>query len=155
MAVRPFVKLLWPLVLFMTYADCRCYVCINDCNTNAKLVSYHALHVYRMGQKMHAKFMAIILSNRNQFCNKFAVEWLLRIPPHIAYVAILPCETLMLCVVHMCRPLRGEVNTDTWKFCKTKKTKFGTFQIFRFWKPKTLKPKTTTFASRFWHFLQN
>jgi len=26
---------------------------------------------------------------------KFAVEWILKIPPHLAYVATLPCETLM------------------------------------------------------------
>jgi len=30
------------------------------------------------------------------FSSKFAVEWLLKIPPHLAYVAILPCETLIV-----------------------------------------------------------
>jgi len=47
--------------------------------------------------------MAIILPNRNRFSmffterffGKFAVKWLLNIPPHRAYVATLPCETLM------------------------------------------------------------
>ena len=47
--------------------------------------------------------MTIILSILNQFKNffpvrffdKFAVKWILKIPPHLAYVATLPCETLM------------------------------------------------------------
>jgi len=28
------------------------------------------------------------------FLGKFAVKWILKIPPHLAYVATLPCETL-------------------------------------------------------------
>ena len=47
--------------------------------------------------------MTIILSNLKRFflnhwkipCGKFAVKWILKIPPHLAYVATLPCETLM------------------------------------------------------------
>ena len=47
--------------------------------------------------------MAIILSNLNRFkkkitgifFNKFVVNWLLKNPPLLAYVATLPCETLM------------------------------------------------------------
>jgi len=31
-----------------------------------------------------------------RFLGKFAVKWILKIPPHLAYVATLPCETLML-----------------------------------------------------------
>ena len=31
----------------------------------------------------------------DRFCNKFAVKRLLCVPPHIAYGATLPCETLM------------------------------------------------------------
>jgi len=46
--------------------------------------------------------MAIILSNLNRFRKKitgrflakFAVKALLKIPPYLAYVATLPCETL-------------------------------------------------------------
>jgi len=45
--------------------------------------------------------MTIILSNLNRlkiftgrFLGKFAVKWTLKIPPHLAYVATLPCETL-------------------------------------------------------------
>jgi len=48
--------------------------------------------------------MTIILSNLNEFTNFFALEdslvnfqlnGYLKIPPHLAYVATLPCETLM------------------------------------------------------------
>jgi len=47
--------------------------------------------------------MTIILSNLNRFFlkitgifrGKFVVEWILIIPLHLAYVATLPCETLM------------------------------------------------------------
>jgi len=48
--------------------------------------------------------MTVILSNINQFTNvffterffgKFVVKWLLKIPQQPAYVATLPCETLM------------------------------------------------------------
>jgi len=30
-----------------------------------------------------------------RFLGKFAVKWILKISPHLAYVATLPCETLM------------------------------------------------------------
>jgi len=48
--------------------------------------------------------MTIILSNLNRykksfftgkFLAKFVVKWILKIPPHLAFVATLPCETLM------------------------------------------------------------
>ena len=47
--------------------------------------------------------MTIILSILNRFKNfftgrflgKFAVKWISKIPAHLAYVATLPCETLM------------------------------------------------------------
>ena len=46
--------------------------------------------------------MTIILSNPDRFTlfagrflSKFAVKWTLKIPPHLAYVATIPCETLM------------------------------------------------------------
>ena len=46
--------------------------------------------------------MTIILSNLNRlkkftvtFLSTFAIKWILKIPPHVAYVATLPCETLM------------------------------------------------------------
>ena len=54
-------------------------------------------------KKRGHRLMTIILSNFNRFkknfsgrfFGKFAVKWILRIPPHLAYVATLPCETLM------------------------------------------------------------
>ena len=48
--------------------------------------------------------MTVIRSNLNRFTNlffagrflgKFAVKRIFKIPPHLAYVATLPCETLM------------------------------------------------------------
>jgi len=46
--------------------------------------------------------MTIILSNLNRlkkftvtFLSTFAIKWILKIPSHVAYVATLPCETLM------------------------------------------------------------
>ena len=43
--------------------------------------------------------MTTILSNLNRlkkfFTSKFAVKWISKIPPHLANVATLPCETLM------------------------------------------------------------
>jgi len=46
--------------------------------------------------------MTIILSNLDRlkkftgrFLSKFAVKWILKVPPHLVYVAILPCETLL------------------------------------------------------------
>jgi len=55
-------------------------------------------------KKVRPQTRAIILWNLNGFTNKkfagkflskFAVNWLLKIPPPRAYVATLPCETLM------------------------------------------------------------
>jgi len=59
--------------------------------------------VYMVGQKNGARLMTIILSNVNRFkkkftgrlLGKFAVKWILKVPPHLSYVATLPCETLM------------------------------------------------------------
>ena len=58
---------------------------------------------YRVGQKRGHKLMTIILSIPNRFKNffagrfpgKFAVKWISKVPSHLAYVATLPCETLM------------------------------------------------------------
>jgi len=48
------------------------------------------------------RLMTTLQSNLNRcnffngrFLSKFAVNWILKIPPHLAYVAALPCETLM------------------------------------------------------------
>ena len=47
--------------------------------------------------------MTILMSNLNRFkdiftrrfLGKFAVKWILKVPPHLAYVTTLPCETLL------------------------------------------------------------
>jgi len=56
-------------------------------------------------KKRGHRLMTIILANLNRFkqevffsgkfLGKFAVKRILKIPPHLAYVATLPCETLM------------------------------------------------------------
>jgi len=61
--------------------------------------------------------MTIILSNLNRFANfftgrflgKFAVNWTLKIPPHFAYVATLPCETLISAKQAINDKLQGSV----------------------------------------------
>jgi len=61
--------------------------------------------------------MTIILSNLNvftifyteRFLSKFAVKCLLKIPPHLAYVATLPCETLMSAKQAINNKLQGSV----------------------------------------------
>ena len=59
---------------------------------------------YRVDQKKRShKITTIILSYLSRikkictgrFFDKFAVKWMLKIPPYLAYVATLPCETLM------------------------------------------------------------
>jgi len=62
--------------------------------------------------------MTIILSNLGPiykffltriFPGKFAVKWILKIPPHLAYVATLPCETLMSAEQAIHDKLQGSV----------------------------------------------
>jgi len=63
--------------------------------------------------------MKIILSNLNRFRNnftgrflpKFVVKWILKIPPHLAYVATLPCKTLMSAKQAINDKLQGSVAT--------------------------------------------
>jgi len=63
--------------------------------------------------------MTIILSNLNRltffsledFLGKFAVKWILNIPSHLAYVATLPCETLMSAKQAINYKLQGSVAT--------------------------------------------
>ena len=58
--------------------------------------------VYRVGQKRGYRLITIILSIPNRienfftgrFLGKLAVKMISKIPPHHAYVATLPCETL-------------------------------------------------------------
>jgi len=60
----------------------------------------------------------IILSNLNRFkkitgkfLGKFVVKWILKIPPHLAYVATLPCETLASAKQAINDKLQGSVAT--------------------------------------------
>ena len=64
--------------------------------------------------------MTIILSILNRFKNffsledftgKFAVKWVSKIPPHLAYVATLPSETLMSAKQAINDKLKGSVAT--------------------------------------------
>jgi len=61
--------------------------------------------MYRVGEKRGHRLVAIILSNRHRFTiflsledckfGKYAVKQIFKIPPNLASVATLPCETLM------------------------------------------------------------
>jgi len=62
--------------------------------------------------------MTIIPSNLNRFTTiffterfhgKFAVKRILKIPPHLAYIARLPCETLMSAKQAISDKLQGSV----------------------------------------------
>ena len=63
--------------------------------------------------------MTIILSNLNifkkkftgRFRGKFVVKRILKIPPHLAHVATLPCETLMSAKEAISDKLQGSVAT--------------------------------------------
>jgi len=65
--------------------------------------TYLRWHVQGGPKKRGHRLVTIILSNLNRFTffftgrflSKFAVKLTLKIPPHLAYVATLPCETLM------------------------------------------------------------
>jgi len=86
-------------------------------STSAKLCNDFAL--YREGQKRGHRLMTIILSILIRFKNvftgrflgKFAVKWISKIPMHLAYVATLPCETLMSAKQAINDKLEGSVAT--------------------------------------------
>jgi len=46
-----------------------------------------------------------------RFLGKSAVKWIFKIPPHLAYVATLPCETLMSAKQSLNGKLQGSVAT--------------------------------------------
>ena len=46
-----------------------------------------------------------------KFIGKFIVKWILLLPPHLAYVATLPCETLMSAKQAINDKLQGSVAT--------------------------------------------
>jgi len=55
--------------------------------------------------------MTIILSNLNRFTIFFSVEWILNTSTHLAYVATLPCETLLSAKQAINDKLQGSVAT--------------------------------------------
>jgi len=64
---------------------------------------YEDIHAYRLGQKNgvtdHTSseiFFKNQLRFDGRFLGQFAVKWILKIPLHLAYVATLFCEILML-----------------------------------------------------------
>jgi len=76
--------------------------------------------MYRVGEKRGHRLVAIILSNRDRFTifvlpledckfGKYAVKQILKIPPNLASVATLPCETLMSAKQAINDKLRGSV----------------------------------------------
>jgi len=72
-------------------------------------------------KKWGHRLMTTILSNLNRFkknfirrfLGKFVVKWVLKIPSHHAYVATLPCETLMSAKQAINDKLQGSVATYT------------------------------------------
>jgi len=46
-----------------------------------------------------------------RFLGKFSVKWMSTVPPHLAYVAALPCETLMPAKQAVKDKLQGSVAT--------------------------------------------
>jgi len=51
------------------------------------------------------------------FLSKFAVKWILKIPPHLAYVATLLCETLMSAKQAINDKLQGHVAVAIYLRC--------------------------------------
>ena len=67
-----------------------------------------------MGPQTHEHEFCQFLSDlRNfftgRFLGKFAVKWISKIPPHLVYVATLPCETLMSAKQAINDKLQGSV----------------------------------------------
>ena len=75
--------------------------------------------MYRVGQKSGAtdsRPLCQILTDlkkifTERLLGKFAVKWILKVPQHLAYVATLPCETLMSAKQAMNNKLQGSVAT--------------------------------------------
>ena len=72
-------------------------------------------HIHGGPKNRGDRLMTIILSNLNWFkkifTGKFALEWILKIAPHFAYVATLPCETLMTAKQAIDDKLQGSIAT--------------------------------------------
>jgi len=75
---------------------------------------------YRTGwaKKWGDRLMTIILLNLNylkkftgRFLGKLVVKWIFKIPPHLAYVDTIPCETSMSAKQAIDDKLQGSVAT--------------------------------------------
>ena len=70
-----------------------------------------------MGQKTGPQTIILSILNRFKKCftgiflGKFAVKWISKIPPHLAYVATLPCDTLLSAKQAINDKLQGSVAT--------------------------------------------
>jgi len=80
------------------------YIGINCWSTNGQTATTIEARNRTTGwaKKAGHRLTTIIWSNlkrlkkfTGKFYGKFAVKWILKIPPHLVYVATLPCETLM------------------------------------------------------------
>ena len=76
--------------------------------------------IYRVSQKKWChRLLTAILSNLNRFqffftgrfLGNYVVKWILKIPPHLAYVASLPCATLITAKQEINDNLQGSVAT--------------------------------------------
>jgi len=76
--------------------------------------------MYRVGQKTGPKthdhnsvnskrILEFFFTRR--FLDKFAANWISKIPPHLAYVSTLPCETFLMSAKQTNDKLQGIVST--------------------------------------------
>jgi len=76
-------------------------------------------HLQGEPKKWCHRLLTAILSNLNRFqffftgrfLGKYVVKWILKIPPHLAYVASLPCATLITAKQEINDNLQGSVAT--------------------------------------------
>ena len=57
------------------------------------------------------KILTDFFNVTGRFLDKFVVKWIFKIPPHIAFVATLPIETLMSAKQAINDKLQGSVST--------------------------------------------
>ena len=78
------------------------------------------VHIQRGPKTVGHRLLTIILSNNyrfkknsldSRFLSKFVVKYILKILPHLTYVATLPCETLSSAKQVINNKLQGSVDT--------------------------------------------
>jgi len=74
--------------------------CVTSSHTCVYYVWQQMLHIHRVPKKPSPQSLAVTLSNLNRFkknsfndSGRFAIRCSVDIPPHLTYVATLPCET--------------------------------------------------------------